>query len=146
MAGTPDWPTTLKEPGFALAGAGLGPGAGTTAPPEQGPDWHPSPQWEVVFPQYPYMEQQAPCGQSPQTVPPKLTPQEPSVVTFAVDAEPAEETTEDGLPRTGSPEVVDEGGVALEAAAALTTELEDDVHPDTHPVPQCAGVFPHQPY
>jgi len=96
------------------------------------------------------MEQQAPCGQSPQTAPPKLAPQEPSVVTFAVDVEPAEETTEDGLPRTGSPEVVDEGGVALEAgaetdgaAAALTTELEDDVHPETHPVPQCAGVFPH---
>jgi hypothetical protein len=92
------------------------------------------------------MEQQAPCGQSPQTVPPKLTPQEPSVVTFTVDAEPAEETTEDGLPRTGSPEVVDEGGAVDEAdgaAAALTTELEDDVHPDTHPVPQCAGVFPH---
>lgn len=85
-----------------------------------------------MFPQYPYIEQQAPCGQSPQTVPPKLTPQEPSVVTLAVDVELAAETTEDGLPRTGSPEVVDEGGVALEAGAE--TEVADPVQPFWQPL------------
>lgn len=37
IAGTPERPTISKEPGLALAGAGLGPGAATAAPFKQGP-------------------------------------------------------------------------------------------------------------
>lgn len=67
---------------------------------------------------YPYSEQQPPYAPAGSHVaPPKSFPQRPS---------------ERGA--------VDE---ADGAAAALTTELEDDVHPETHPAPQCAGVFPH---
>ena len=67
---------------------------------------------------YPYSEQQPPYAPAGSHVaPPKSFPQRPSERGAADEA--------DG------------------AAAALTTELEDDVHPDTHPVPQCAGVFPH---
>ena len=54
------------------------------------------------------------------------------MVTLAVDVELAAETTEDGLPRTGSPEVVDEGGVALEAGAE--TEVADPVQPFWQPL------------
>ena len=34
----------------------------------QGPLWHPVPQYAVVFPQYPFTEQQDPEGQFPQIV------------------------------------------------------------------------------
>lgn len=37
MAGTPDWPITVKDPGLGFAGAGEGPGAGTSGAPWQGP-------------------------------------------------------------------------------------------------------------
>ena len=37
IAGTPDWPTTSKDPGFAAAGAGEGPGAGITGALKHGP-------------------------------------------------------------------------------------------------------------
>jgi len=109
-------------PGLAATGAGLGPGAGTTGPLRQGPDWHPSPQWAVVLPQNPYMEQQEPCAQLPQMLLPCVAPQLPSVVTFEVGAGAAEENVE-GLPRTGSPEVVEEGGFVAEALETDFTEL-----------------------
>lgn len=54
------------------------------------------------------------------------------MVTFAVDVELAEEITDDGLPRTGSPEVVDDGEVALEAGAE--TDVVDPVQPFWHPL------------
>lgn len=85
-----------------------------TAPPVQGPLWHPLPQWAVVLPQNydisaalrlpvpiigmltPYREQQPPWGQFPQTVLALLAPQDPSVVVTSVDGATV------GFPRTGS--------------------------------------------
>jgi hypothetical protein len=108
----------------AAAGAGLGPGAVTEATVVQFPDWHPSPQWLVVLPQYPYIEQQLPFGQLPQTVPPFEEPQVPSVVTTEVAVEDAGAVVVTA-PMTGSPVVVDEGGL-LEAVSveAEPAELE----------------------
>jgi hypothetical protein len=109
-------------PGFAATGAGLGPGAGTTGPLRQGPDWHPSPQWAVELPQNPYMEQQEPAAQFPQTMFWCVAPQLPSVVAFPVASGAWEENVA-GLPRTGSPEVVVEGGLVEAGVVTGFTEL-----------------------
>lgn len=85
-----------------------------TAPPVQGPLWHPLPQWAVVLPQNydmsaaidlpvpiikvltPYREQQLPWGQFPHIVLSLLAPQVPSVVVTPVGGATV------GFPRTGS--------------------------------------------
>lgn len=56
----------------------------------------------MVLPQKPYIEQQFPLAQLPQTVPLLDDPQVPSVVTFAVDVEPAG-AVDVTLEITGSP-------------------------------------------
>jgi hypothetical protein len=143
MAGTPDMPTIASDPPFGLAGAGDGPGAGTTGGPRQGPLWQPDPQWALVLPQKPYMEQQLPCGQFPQTVPPFAAPQVPFVVTGALGEDVGATV---GLPRTGS---WDEPRVfATCEVEADAVELLADWQPFWHPLAtrQCAGVLPHQPY
>jgi hypothetical protein len=91
-------------PGFALGGAGLGPGAEISAGPVHGPLWHPSPQCAVVFPQYPYIEQQLPNAQFPHTVLPFDAPHVPSVVACPVAA--AESATVVAGLMIGSSEVV----------------------------------------
>lgn len=65
-----------------------------------GPLWQPSPQCAEVLPQKPYMEQQLPCGQFPQVVPPFAAPHVPSVVTPPVAAELLTDVV--GDPMTGS--------------------------------------------
>ena len=63
------------------------------------------------------MEQQEPWGQLPQTVLPKLAPQLPSVVALPVGC--AADVV--GLPSTGSPDVVVDGG--REAAPPLADSV-----------------------
>ena len=60
------------------------------------------------------MEQQDPWAQSPQTVLPNVAPQLPSTVGTPVGLETA---VVEGLPKTGSPEVVVEGGRVFVAEA-----------------------------
>lgn len=140
MAGAPDCPTIWNEPPLGFAGAGLGPGACAAAPPAHGPDWHPAPQWEAVLPQYPYMEQQDPCGQLPQVVPPFAWPHDPSVVTppfVACDVE-------DGDDITGSPVVVEEGGWLCAILLPPDEGCDAPAHPFWHPFAgeQCPSVEP----
>jgi hypothetical protein len=71
-------------------------------------------------------------------VPPKLTPQDPSVVVLPVGVGFAE-LIEDGLPRTGSPEAVSERG-AVEAGGGF--EVVSPVQPLWHPLPQWPEVVP----
>jgi hypothetical protein len=159
----------LKAPGLALTGAGLGPGAATTAPFEQGPLWHPSPQWAVLFPQYPYIlaknvswvngiklgktyEQQLPWAQSPQIVLSFVAPHVPSLVTVPVGAVLAEEDTAD---MTGSPVVLDGAAVSIleeateDTAADLGRAVVDAalLQPEMHPLAdkQWPSVLPQYP-
>lgn len=67
----------------------------------------------VLAYQNPYIEQQPPLSQFPHTVLPLSAPQEPSVVTAAVDCAP-DSMVPVGLPITGSPVVEGVGGVAGE--------------------------------
>lgn len=62
--------------------------------------------------QNPYMEQQFPLGQFPQTVLPFEVPHVPSVVTAAVEVAPGAMVDVTG-PMTGSPVVDDDGGLEL---------------------------------
>lgn len=65
-------------------------------------------------------------------VPPKETPQVPSVVCLPVGAASAA-TTGVGLPRTGSPEVVEEGGLVAEVMTGMEVTT-DPVHPFWQPL------------
>lgn len=88
--------------------------------------------------QNPYIEQQFPFGQFPQTVLPFEVPQVPSVVTAAVAVDSGAMVVLTG-PMTGSPVVVDDGGCDPPGAVDPPSE-----QPFWHPfaVRQCPGVDP----
>lgn len=78
---------------------------------------------------------------------PKVAPQVPSVVALPVGFVGGA-TTDEGLPRTGSPDVVVEGGrvaVVITGMEALVTV--DPVQPFWHPFAgrQCPSVLPQYP-
>jgi hypothetical protein len=96
------------------------------------------------------MEQQEPCDQVPQTVLAKEAPQVPSVVATP-DAAATTTTTDEGLPKTGSPEVVVDGGlvavvmIGIEAVTGVAGVVP--AQPLWHPLStaQCPSVAPQYP-
>jgi hypothetical protein len=93
------------------------------------------------------MEQQEPCDQVPQTVLLKDAPQVPSVVATP-DAAATTTTTDEGLPRTGSPDVVVDGGLVAVVMTGMEAVTEVvPVQPLWHPLAtaQCPSVAPQYP-